>query len=266
MTLQELLRVHTREAEDSLKHYEEKIRDLGNQRRAELVQIDALQNEIDEKNANEDQKHHQVEDCRAKIRELENQIEQLQRKGDRLREELQTLTATLKSAEEDVKGVLEQNKKRKTRAEALEHEIKEFVLEKERSIKRFRLGGRAALCAYLESLETKLTQHIELQKDISEKIASRKRLEQARHVDTEMMNLYEARTELQKLLKVSNISSVRDNLSKQLRGIESQIEDQFPGALAIENHSGPDTQIEEIFFWSEAEKTQFFLPISPKTL
>ncbi len=266
MTLQELLRVHTREAHDALQSCEDKIRDLGSERRAELNQTEALQAEIDSKRGDEEQKRHSLEDSAAKIRDLERQIEDLRLERDQLAEQSQRLTRVVMDVENEVNAVFERRKKAKTRADNLEHQIKELVVEKERYHNRLRLGYRTAFNAYLDDLGTRLAREIAVHEERSEKVASRKKLEQARHENTEIMNLYEARTELQKLLKVSNVAAVREQLGQQLRDVESQIEALFPGALAVESRSEGTSQIEEIFFLlNDDGSTHIFLPISSRT-
>lgn len=266
MTLQEFLRIHTQEVQTVLKNCEGDIRRLGSQRRAELEQAEGLQSEIDSKHKEEEEKRHFLDASTAKIRQLEKQIEELRRECERIAEERQTLTSDLTRAEEDVKAAAGQRKKAKTQAESLEFQIKKLVEKKTHLNDRLMSARLTAFYAYLEEFETRLVQQISAREGRSEKIVSQRKLEQARHEDAKVMEMYEARTELQKLLKVSNVPAVRDQLDRQLREIDQQIESLFPGALSIETQTDGVAEIEEIFFASARESgTRIFLPISRPT-
>jgi len=266
LTLQELLRLHTQEVQNALQNCEDNIRRLGSQRQAELQHAESLQTDIDSKSREEAERRRLLDDSAAKIRELEKQIEELRRECERIAEQRQTLTSALTSAEEEAKAAVGQRKKAKTQAEGLEFQIKKLVEEKTRLNHRLTSARLTAFRAYLEEFETRLIQKISAQEDRSEKIVSQKRFEQSRHEDAKVMEMYEARTELQKLLKVSNVPAVRDQLELQLRGIDRQIETLFPGALSIETEIGGVSEIEEIFFSSARESgARIFLPISRAT-
>lgn len=263
MTLQEFLRIHTQEVQTALKSCEDHIQHLGSQRRAELEQAEGLQSEIDSKRKEEEEKRHLFDGSTAKIRDLERQIEELRRECERIAEERQTLTSDLTRAEDHVKAAAGQRKKARTQAESLEFQIKKLVEEKARLHDRLMSARLNAFHAYLEEFEARLVQQISAQEDRSEKIISQKKLEQARHEDAKVMEMYEARTELQKLLKVSNVPAVRHQLELQLREIDRQLENLFPGALSIETEIDGVAEIEEIFFASARESgTRIFLPIS----
>jgi hypothetical protein len=187
----------------------------------------------------------------------------LRRECERIAEQRQTLTSALTGAEENVKAALGQRKQAKSQAESLDFQIKKLVDEKTRLYHRLMSTRVTALRSYLEEFEIRLGQRISAQEDMSEKIAAQKRFEEARHEDAKVMEMHEARAELQKLLKVSNVPAVREQLELQLRDIDRQIETLFPGALSIEQGAGSVSEIEEIFFSSTRDPgMRIFLPVS----
>jgi chromosome segregation ATPase len=256
MTLQDLLRQHTREAQDALEGIEDKIRQLGSQKRAELSQMEKLQAEIDTKHSSEKLKNQRLEENETKIRELERQIEELN-------QEKKILIEALKDAEIEVEDASRQKKKVETRATNYDHEINVNVAEKEHLTKRLKTSRHVAFHAYLEEIEKRLAKAVSAQEEIAGKLASRRKLEEARHENNEVMNLYEAKLEIDKLLKMSTVTAVREQLNQQLRAIEGKIEALYPGALAVDDQTQVISQIEELFFatWREG-KTNIYIPIT----
>ncbi len=265
MTLQELLRGHASEALRGLDTCQNRLRELGSQRRAEVTQLGTLQADIESHRRESTERRRLLEGTAEALRNIEKKIEELQREFDRIAEQREELNQAVIHSDEDVQGGLERRKKIAGRVDALDHQMRELVLEKERFEHRVQSARRAALLSYLEDLEKRLAQRILIQETLTEKVDARRRLEEARHNNVEIMNLYEARAEVQKLLTISNVSTVRDRLRQQLQDLESQLERLFPGALAVEHQPQDISEIEEIFFTADdAGRSHVFLPISPR--
>ena len=266
MTLTDLLRTQTLEVQDALNGCENRIRGLGSEKRTYLSQIEVLESEINAKRAQVSQEESLVRQVEVEIRDIERKIEELRHLQDQLIERKKGISLGLTNVEQEINSLSEQKKRAKTTLEEHEGEVRQLIIEKERWRKRLLSARRIAVRTYLGDLGNRLIQIMASQEEQSEKMLARKRLEEARHQDHEIMNLYEARTELQKLLKIANITAVRQQLEQQLKQVELQIETCFPGALRNEVQPGSDSQIEEIFFAVDrSDRSRILLPISLQT-
>ena len=241
MTFNDLLRQRTRKASHNLENCVERIRTLGNEKHQALVRKDGLEQERNSNRGEEESKRQELTSIETEIKELERELEEVRAKSTSLREDLSR-------AEEDVHKLGKQAKKAQAEADKLEHEIQTVVGDKKRHEATLRSDRREALWAYVGQLEVNLAQYAATQEEKDASRASLERLETARHQDREIMDLWEARTEYQEILKMSRVRKVRERQEQALSEIESQIEARFPGALAAENTGKEDWRIEEIFF------------------
>lgn len=258
MTLKELLRQHTCQIQDALTVCEEQIRSAGSQKRAESAHIDSLQKEIDSKQLEEESLRHHLAENQAQIRELERKIEELRDKEKGVKQ-------TIKEAAVKTETAILERKKTSKRTVDLEHDISSMVLEKQHLKSSLWSGCLVAFKTYLKDIEIQLARSLELQEERGDKETAKLALEKARHEKPEVMDLYEAKVEIQKLLGLSNVKAVRNQLEQQLQRIESEIEKMFPGALSVTQQTDRGLDVVELFAVGEPGSTRIFLPISART-
>jgi hypothetical protein len=251
MTFTEILRMQTRETRDAFKLCTDTIKRTGRQHKSELIRIEILQRDIEQKNFRLEQINNQVNN-------IQNQIEDLLNQQQSLQNELYNL-------EEERLMIYKEKHTAHNISEKLQHKIQQLVNEKLQIKKKQISKQRDAIRFYIEGLEGRLVDRVTTQERISERVMSQKKFEKARHEDPEVMRLWEERLELKNLLEMARVSTIRGQLTNQIKKIEREIDSRFPGVLQRETNYDNNLQTEEIFFFSNgSNKLYILLPITPK--
>ena len=260
MTLNDLVRQRTHRTQADLKSCEERIRELGSERRGKLQERDGIrQQEIDAA-------HEKQAESRQALQETERRISELEREIEALQAQAADHQAAVGAAQDEVENAAKARTRAESQAHKLQREIDHDVSYKVTLQERLRSDRREALQAYLQQFESRLGSYLATAQETSERLVTRRKFDEARNEDPEVMSLWEARIELQRFVQASSVPGVGEALRQQLREIEDQIEARFPGALASEEETDVEPEIEEVFFCSPSEgKSQIFIPVSEKS-
>lgn len=219
-------------------------------------------------------------ELKAILQELSRYIDETQRKLDELEKQRQEQIEKLLSLREE-QAAREKEIKQirdnliRTYEQVKEIELKKLKAEDELKIKNEERARKVDLCKskYLEAFKYYIQEeenYIHVAFKSLEEINRLKKISndfhQRRQEDPLIADLYEQREELLRLIKESNLDTIRTYLQDKLKAIETRIEEIFPGVLSgIKESLRYNDIIEIIFTMDNEQKGIFWLPITIDT-
>jgi len=222
MTLQDLLRAHSREASDSIQHTKTEIERYRREKQAALERARQARADADAKRGASDEQSNSVRLVQSKISEIERQLQELR---SRLQERQEELKRCQQQQTEIASQISEQRKRARSEddaAETFEGKVAEAEAALRRDAGRLRDARRAALSAYLAELWKRVLEHSASAEQRSVANDTRRQFEQQRHQDPELASLWEAREEWKKIVSSSAPTLVLKTAKNELglHGIE----------------------------------------------
>jgi hypothetical protein len=195
---------------------------------------------------------------KAEIADLERQIDDLQRQATARQGQLRGLQAQAETAREEVT-------RHRTAVAAAEKDIAragEALTAQTKSVEAARGRYRDAV---LQALRLYVDETFEFMAAYSAQVSAREKhervrglFEAARHTDQSVLEMHEQRIELARLLATSQVPAIRDALNKQLRLVESALDERFPGLLQP-IPPAEDQEPIETFYWYDREDDVTYL-------
>ena len=258
MELYDLLRHKTNDIRSALNQLNnERVPSLGQKIKALEKQYGDIETEIADKTEHVKNLKSRLDAIAQRLRQLEEEKDRLQAERPQILDELNVIEEELKRRRSDKERLAEQ-------IAELKASLHEAVEERNILNKELRQRELEALQTYLSETRSRLNELAMISKDLAQKRAMRKRLEEQRHRDPNIMSLWERRVELRKLLRETRIEANRQALECLLQEVEKEIEERFPGALEVES-SGLDSVPQETLYaiqYPETETLAVLLPIS----
>jgi len=256
MELYDLLRQKTGDIQrslDQLNH--ERVPALGKKLKAYKKQLEDVQTQITKKTARVKELETQLDTIAQRLRELEEEKDHLEAERPQIVDELTAVEEELERRRSDKERLTEQ-------IADLKALLREAVEERKALREELRQREREAFQAYLSGTRSRLKKLAAVGKDLAEKRAMRRKLEEERHRDPAVMSLWERRVELRKLLGETRIEANRKILEGLLREVEQEIEKRFPGSLEVES-LGPDSISQETLYAVHDSKSNTITVILP---
>lgn len=196
--------------------------------------------------------------CEGELDAIGKKLMYLRKRRDQLISRLSTL--------EGADSYRVKAKTPEARIQRLSRELQQVINDKNRLETNLKKQRIEAFTDYLAEVRDRLDLQAVSSRELSSKRASKKALEEARHKEPEIMEIWEKRVELKRMLQTAEVESNRKMLQQILEDTENSIEKHFPGALSLENQD-LSTISEEIFYsYASGGKTYFFLPFDKDDL
>ncbi|MFI5399075.1 MAG: hypothetical protein ACHQ9S_26385 [Candidatus Binatia bacterium] len=261
MTLQDLLRTHSREAIDSIQQTKTLIDRYRRERQAALERTRQARADADAKRGVSDEQSNSVRLVQSKISEIERQLQELRSRLEERREELKRCQQEHTETEFQISEQRKRERNEHDEAEALERKVTEAEAALQRDADRLRDARRAAVSAYLDELWKHLLEHSASAQQRSVATDTRQKFEQQRHQDPELASLWEAREEWKKIVSSSAPTLVLQTAKTELARVENEINTRFPGIFDALTVDRGLAEIEELFFRQEGDAGTVWMPL-----
>jgi hypothetical protein len=201
----------------------------------------------------------------VKIEEIEAQIAELHARLAPLRADAEKAQEVLDQAREQIGACRTSEKTQVKESDEFRRKITAVEDELRRIDARLVEERRRAYGGYVQDVWRRLLDMDAKEHEHREARSERRRLEDQRHKDPKVADLWEAREEWKRIVDSSVPTLVRAEATRQLEKVEGQIDQLFPKALSVSGTDGVIEDICEIFYECvPGEKTIWLgLPVLP---
>lgn len=256
LTIQDILRECTAEIHEAIRNCEENIaratRDIEDAR----LRVESSSSSLSVQQSQIRAQQRRASQLEAELEGLRKQLEAKKSELAAAREDIQRNEATASRLRRDGRSIQEQ-------VENTDKQLVERQQEKERLAQRLSESYREALRRYVVELQKQILQLSSEQNVRIAKLTAFNALKAARHENTQIADLLDARDEWKRMLKGAGVPTVREAARRELETIERKLNEAFPGALEAEEGVGSAEDIVELFFRHSEEKnrTWLFIPV-----
>jgi len=270
MTLQDIVRDHTREIMDAVNFVGRRRTDLLGELASAEERLKRASSEITRNRTLEGERKRHVSEVERKVQDIQQKLEEIERQ----RTELLDRLLEVRAQKEEEERLLVEAKRTTEKAQALIKDAQDTRasagrklrdVDEERTRFESRLGDayRRSLDLYLTETSKRIDQAFAGQEERERRLAALEAFKQARHEDPRIGDLCDQRDQFRQLLEMATVPGVNEAMQAALTRIEGELQDRYPGSIALEDTVPDLGLIEELYYFSDDEgKGCILLPLS----
>ncbi len=271
MSLQDIIRQTTKDPQDALAILRPKYDDVQQQILACEDLVKRAHAEVAQHRAVESQHRARMKECEARICEIERDLDEIDRRRQELiellisqRDDKQKLELLCREAARRVESAQAAARNEQRSRDSCEHQLHDLEREIAREQQRLAEAHRQAVRLYVDRVGRNLEEAFAGREQAQRRAAAAQALKKARHEDPGVADLCEQRDQLLRLIELATVPGVNSMLKEALQRVEARLNEQFPGALAMESESTAVQKVEQLHYYVDSSNNVLFiLPIRP---
>lgn len=272
MSLQDIIREHTREISDSLALVERRRKDIISAQAATEDRIKRTYTEITGYRALENERKRLVIEAEERFKEVQGWLDEI----DRQRQVILERWAEKRDAKDQEEKLLKESRlatERASNAVKTETErrdkglglLNEIEAEKLQYEARLREAYRLSVDKYISDLEKQVEQAFAGEEERNRRYKAADDFKKARHEDPHIGDLCDQRDQFRELLRLATVPPVAEALRRELERVEQELDRRYPGALSIDVKVPSIMLVEELFYLTDSDGSLcILLPINER--
>jgi hypothetical protein len=243
------------------------------QREAADAHLKRLSTEVTQSRLRESEVKNAIRGVQKQLNQIRSSIEELDRQRSLLTDQLMEFLRQEDGLETDAKDSRGASQKvdlavkdAREALDRLDRQLQDAEQARIRCTVQLRLAYEQALTDFLGRTFRAFFDAIAGDNRRSVRARAAASLREARHAGGAVADLCDQRDQYLELLKVASVPAVKETLDRALKGIESQIEAKFPGALEAElTRPTDEVQCELSYYLDDRGLVSILVPIAGKT-